>query len=83
MVDVRVPIKQQRTGLWPMYVTIERVDTTIEYKTVSFTDPDEQLMLPISIDTLIVIRSGAISRRRMTQTFSNYRRFVTASRIIE
>jgi hypothetical protein len=83
MVDVRVPIKQQRTGLWPMYVTIERADTTIEYKAVTFTDPDEQLMLPMSIDTLTVIRSGGISRRRMMQTFSNYRRFVTASRIVE
>ena len=40
LVDITVPRKQQRPG-GPTYMTIERADSTIRYRRVSFTDPDE------------------------------------------
>jgi hypothetical protein len=52
----------------------------MRYKAVSFTDPDETVLLPESILSVTVLRSGLQSARR-TQVFSDYRRFLTASRI--
>jgi hypothetical protein len=83
MVEVRIPRAQQLKGLWPPFVTIERADTSIRYRRVSFDDPDERLMLPTEITTMIAIRSNGSSQRRVTQTFANYRRFITASRIVQ
>jgi hypothetical protein len=40
-------------------------------------------MLPASIESMTVIRNAGVPRLRMTQTFSNYRRFVTAGRIVK
>jgi len=82
MVDIAVPWKQQRRGA-PTHMTIERADTSIRYRRVSFTDPDETLLLPASIDTLTVIRNSGSPRTRISQTFSNYRRFVTGTRIVQ
>ena len=81
LVDVPVPIGQQRRGAAP-YMTIERADMSIEYHRVVFTDPDETLMLPARIDNLVIIRNSGSPRLRITQTFSGYRRFVTGSRIV-
>ena len=52
----------------------------MRYKEVRFSDPEETLLLPESIDMVMVLRSTLQSTRR-TQVFSNYRRFLTASRI--
>jgi hypothetical protein len=81
MVDIAVPRKQQRTG-GSMYMTIERADSSIRYRRVPFTDPDETLVLPSSIETTTIIRNSGSPRVRTSQTFSNYRRFVTGSRIV-
>jgi hypothetical protein len=45
LVDIPVPRTQQRTG-GPAFMTIERADSTIRYRRVAFTDPDETLLLP-------------------------------------
>jgi len=82
MVDIDVPIKQQRRGA-AMYMTIERADSSIRYQPVTFTDPDETLILPARIDTVTVVRNSGSPRVRISQTFGNYRRFVTASRIVQ
>jgi hypothetical protein len=76
MFDFDVPREQQRRG-GPRAMTIERADSSIEYKRVSFTDPVETLMLPAVIDTVTVIRGGATQRYRITQRLSEYRRFLT------
>jgi hypothetical protein len=81
MVDIPVPRKQQRVGA-PMYMTIERADTSILYRAVTFRDPDETLLLPATISTLAVVRNSGVPRVRISQSFSNYRRFVTGSRIV-
>jgi hypothetical protein len=82
MLDVRVPVRIQRRHSFDTEVVIDREDTTIRYRTVTFSDPDEVLLLPESIETLIIARGGLQSNRR-TQTYSSYRRFVGSSRIVE
>jgi hypothetical protein len=82
LLDVRVPLRIQRRHNLDNYVVIEREDTTIRYRTVAFSDPDEVLLLPESIESLIVAREGLQSTRR-SQTYSNYRRFVGEGRVVE
>jgi hypothetical protein len=81
-VDVRVPLRIQRRHNLDNRVVIMREDTTIRYRTVSFTDPDETLLLPESIESLSVLSGGLQSTRR-SQTYSGYRRFVGDSRVVE
>ena len=45
-------------------------------------DPDEAMILPESIETLIVVRGG-LESMRSRQTFTDYRRFLTAGRIVK
>ena len=81
-VDVKVPALIQRRHHLASWVVIVRDDVTIRYKAVAFSDPDEVLLLPESIDAFTVVRSGLESTRR-NQTFSDYKRFVTGSRVIQ
>jgi hypothetical protein len=82
MIDVRIPRElQKRTR--PTAVTYERMNSSTRYKRVAFSDPDEVLLLPASMETLVVHRSDrGASRLRTTQTFTKYRRFVTSSRVL-
>jgi hypothetical protein len=82
MADLRVSSKLQRKHNLEANVVVERHDTTIRYKTVPFHDPDEAMILPDSIDTLIVVRGG-LESIRSRQTFTDYRRFLTAGRIVK
>jgi hypothetical protein len=81
-VDLKVPALIQRRYRMDPWAVIVREDMTIRYKTVAFSDPDEVLLLPESIDALIMVRGGLQSTRR-TQTFSDYRRFVTEGRVLQ
>lgn len=80
-VDVKVPASIQRRYHLAPFVVIVRDDVTIRYQTVAFSDPAEVLRLPESINTLTVVRGGLQSTRR-SQTFSDYRRFVTGGRVV-
>ena len=81
-VDIRVPWRlQQRHHLAP-WVVLERDDQTLRYQAVAFRDPHEVVLLPESIESLTVLRGGLQSTRR-TETFSGYRRFLTASRVVK
>jgi hypothetical protein len=82
IVDVAVPVPQQRRGARP-YLTVERADMSIRYRRVSFENPDETLLLPASIETVTIIRNSGVPRVRTTQTFANYRRFATESRVVQ
>ena len=82
MLDVTVPLRIQRRHNLENEVVIDREDTTIRYRTVAFNDPDEVLLLPESIETLIIARGGLQSTRR-SQVYSNYRRFVGDARVVE
>jgi hypothetical protein len=81
-VDVRVPWPLQRRYNLAPYVVLERDDQTLRYQTVVFRDPHEVVLLPESIESLTVLRGGLQSTRR-TETFSGYRRFLTASRVVK
>jgi hypothetical protein len=78
--DVRVPFPLQRKYRFDTYVTIDRDDVSMRYKEVAFSDPHETMLLPESIQAVTVMRNALQSTRR-TQVFSNYRRFLTGSRI--
>ena len=81
-VDVRVPAQLQRRHNLPAWVVIDRDDQTMRYKPVTFVDPDDVVLLPESVESLTVVRNGLQSTRR-TETFRNYRRFLTASRVVK
>jgi hypothetical protein len=80
--DFSAPDRQLRLG-GSLFFVLERADSTIRYKPVTFADPDETLMLPSSIDSLTVIRNSGVPRMRSHQEFSDYRRFLTSGRILE
>ena len=82
MFEFDVPREQQRRGAAPSMI-IERADSTIRYRRVEFTDPPDTLMLPAEVDTLTVIRGGAIQRTRISQRFSGYRRFIGDARVVQ
>jgi hypothetical protein len=81
-VDVKVPALLQRRHQLASWVVIVRDDVTIRYRTVAFSDPDEVLLLPESIDSFTAVRGGLESTRR-NQTFSDYKRFVTGGRVLQ
>jgi hypothetical protein len=64
-------------------LVVERLDSSIVYRRVTFSDPDESLMLPASKETVSVIRNAGTPRMRTTQSFRNYRRFITGGRIVQ
>lgn len=81
MVDIAVPVEQQRKGA-PAYMTVERADSTIHYTPVTFDEPDETVFLPARIESLIVVRNAGSPRLRVTQSYTGYRRFVTDGRVV-
>ena len=77
-----VPREHVRRGACALMV-VERADSSIRYKRVTFTDPAETLLLPESIESVTVIRWGRTQRTRITQRFSEYRRFITDGRLVD
>ncbi len=80
--DIAVPTKLARKHNLSDQIVVQRYDTTIRYKAIPFRDPDEAMLLPESIETLLVVRGGLESIRRR-QTFTDYRRFLTGARIVK
>ena len=76
-----VPREYIRRGAAPAMV-IERAESSISYRRVDFDNPSESLMLPAAIDTVTVMRGSGMQRVRISQRFSDYRRFLTDSRLI-
>jgi hypothetical protein len=79
-VDLRVSWLLQRRHNLPQWFTLERDDVTMRYTEVTFSDPEEVVLLPESIESVTIVRSGLQSTRR-TASFSGYRRFLTAGRV--
>jgi hypothetical protein len=81
MHEFPVPFEHQRA--WnTSSLALERSDSSIRYRAVRFSDPDETLLLPTSVETLTSWRPAG-TYIRTTQTFSNYQRFLTGGRIVE
>jgi hypothetical protein len=80
--DYRVPFERVRMGAGDYWV-LERADTSIRYRPVAFHDPEETVLLPESIASLTVFRGPGVAGHRTTQTFSDYKRFITGGRIVK
>jgi hypothetical protein len=81
MFDFPVPRDHEVAG-GPLSMTVERSDSSIHYRPVLFHDPDETVMLPRLVESTSVWRNAPLPRVRVTQLFSNYRRFLGDSRIV-
>lgn len=81
-ITIRVPWNMQRRDGLPDIITLDRQDVTLDYKTVAFKDPGESLLLPSSIDEMLLWR-GAFQSTRRTTSYSDYHRFVTSGRIVK
>jgi len=79
--EVRVPRDKVDKGFSPL-LRVERADSSIRYKVVSFTDPEEHLLLPASVESLTIIIGSGTPRRRTVHTYSDYKRFLTGGRIV-
>jgi hypothetical protein len=81
MVDVTLP-KEHRLAGGANFVVVERLDSSVRYRPVTFEDPAEVLMLPASITTVTVVRNAGVPRLRTEQVFSRYQRFLTGGRVV-
>ena len=79
---LRVTVDQQRKHSLPDSIVIDRYDKTIRLKAAAFKDPDETMLLPESIESLILVRN-ALQSIRKEQRFTDYRRFLTGGRIVK
>ena len=62
--------------------TMERFDSSIRFKRVSFQDPEETLVLPVSSTQLQITRGAGTPRLRTSTQYVAYRRFMTAGRLV-
>ena len=81
LIEIPLPKKATRRG-GSAYWTMERWDSSIRFKRVSFDDPQETLILPVSSTTLQVTRGSGTPRLRTSTQYLAYRRFMTGARII-
>jgi len=82
IVDVTLP-KQHRLAGGANFVVVERLDSSVRYRPIAFDDPEEVLMLPVSITTITVVRNAGVPRLRTEQVFSKYQRFITGGRVLQ
>ena len=81
MFEFRVPREQRRWGGQTTMI-IESANSTVRYRRVAFSDPDETLLLPSSMESMTVWRNAGVTRQFITHEISNYRRFITGARVI-
>lgn len=81
LVEIPLPQKVTRRG-GTSYWTMERWDSTTRFKRVTFQDPEESLILPVSTSTLQVTRGSGTPRLRTQTQYVAYRRFITTGRIV-
>jgi hypothetical protein len=82
MVDLRMPPRLTRRMGASAYMTLERSDTTIRFGRVTFSDPDETIVLPLESTEMRVVRNGGTPRLRTTTRYTDYKRFLTDGRLL-
>jgi hypothetical protein len=82
LVEIPLPRKVTRRVGANAYWTMERWDSTIRFKRVTFQDPEETLVLPVESTTLQITRGAGTPRLRTSTRYQAYRRFITAGRIV-
>lgn len=82
MIEIRLPhAMARRPGASP-YMTLEREDSSLRFRRVSFAAPEESLVLPITSSSMRVVRGAGSPRLRTVTNYTDYRRFLTAGRIV-
>jgi len=82
MVEIPLPREVTRRASSPLSWTMERWDTSIRFKAVTFENPNETLVLPASLSSLRVTRGSGTPRLRTITDYKNYQRFLTGGRVI-
>lgn len=81
LIDIPLPRKAQRFGVNHRW-TMERWDSSIRFRPVTFNDPPETLVLPVSSSTLQITRGSGTPRLRTTTQYTSYKRFITGARVV-
>lgn len=81
LVEIPLPRKVTRRG-GNLSWTMERWDSTIRFRRVTFDDPQETLVLPVEATTLQVTRGSGSPRLRTSTQYLSYRRFITGARVL-
>lgn len=82
MVEIPLPPKIVRFPSAPRHWTLERMDTSIRFRSVSFTNPEEALTLPVSMSSLRITRGSGTPRLRTMTEYTKYQRFMTGGRVV-
>ena len=80
LIDIPLPRKVARRPGASQYWTVERLDSSIRFRRVTFDDPQETMVLPVESSRLQIIRGGG--RLRTSTQYLSYRRFLTGVRVI-
>jgi hypothetical protein len=78
--DVDVPREEQRRSGSDSRITLDSWTFSIRYKSITFSDPNEIVLLPDSVEYFSLIRGQP--RQRITHRYTDYQRFVTGGRIV-
>jgi hypothetical protein len=71
----------RRPGASP-HTVVERLDRSYRFKRLTFTDPDETMVLPVTATQIMVTHGNTVARQRVTTEYRNYRRFLTGGRVV-
>lgn len=82
MVELRLPRVLARRPGSSGFMTLERADTSIRFARVTFAQPEESLVLPSTASELRVMRGAGTSRLRTMTRYSDYKRFMTGTRVV-
>ena len=81
-IEVPLPVAlARRPGAAPTW-TMERHDTSYRFQRITFTTPDETMVLPVSSTSLRVTLGAGTPRTRVTTQYKNYKRFLTGGRLV-
>jgi hypothetical protein len=82
MVEIPVPAKARRLPHAPRTWTMERWDSSIRFKRVTFANPPETLVLPDELTSVRITRGSGMPRLRTVTRYKNYQRFLTNGRVV-
>jgi hypothetical protein len=82
MIEIPLPRPVRMRASSPSSWTMERWDVSTRFKSVTFKDPDETLVLPVSSSSLQITRGAGTPRLRTMTEYKNYQRFLTGGRVI-
>ena len=82
LIEIPMPTKVARRPGAVAYWTMERWDSSIRFKRVTFQNPEETLVLPVESSTLQITRGAGTPRLRTVTQYQSYRRFMTAGRVL-